>query len=612
VAVGLILAAFFLAPTVIRGYHFAIGADSPVYTWWARLAGHDGLSAVGSRPGVPALVLVVGGTLNLSTTEAVAAVGLVLPVAVGLAAAGLVLCATWSMSSAVLSGLFAGWYAANLANGYLASLAAAALFVAALAALVRRRTAAAAVLLGAAALCHFAFAALGAGILLATVAWDGWTRRRRGQSPLAGRHDRAALGALAGGAAIAGAGFLSLLAWGPGAIAGADTSKDAFLRRAGLSGRLHDLYRSRFAGSWVRYLPFVYVPLAAVGTAARWNDDGDGPGFALRTLVAWIALTGLGVVAALLTALLPAERFLSFAFSLPVLAALGVVWLWASGSRHAWTRVVAVVAVAAVAVGSVLAWRHAAQFFRDDEMAAAATAAGVVAALPAGTPVVFVVDGRDHPGLDVPRWANELRSAVPPDCIRDVHVVVGTAADFLAGRPTGAGDTLHDRLSALYLADLRRALAGSTTRPVAIVLRPMNEHGFAAAASIGRAAGPGVVVIGGATATSIPAAPLRPAPIWRTVLAAIEALSLVGIVGFGWTRALIARGPAALGLSLATGIAMLALAGIALDRLGVRLTGPVPVLLSVAVGAGGYALAFRRGRRGTTEDAPAERGVLQR
>ncbi len=613
VGVALILAAFFLAPSVIRGYHFAMGADAPVYTWWARLAGHDGLSAVGSRPGVPALALVVGGTLNLSTTEAVAAAGVVLPVAVGLAAAGLVACATWSNRAAVVAGLFAGWYSANLANGYLASLAAAALFVAALAAVVRRRPVAGAILVGGAALCHLAFAALGAGVLLTAVGWDAWSGRRARRSPVPGPHGRAALRALAGGAGIAGVGFLTLFAWGAGPIPGADTSKDAFLRRAGLTARLHALYRSRFAGNWVRYLLPLYVPLAAVGAVARWNDDDeDSPRFALTTLLAWSALTALGVVAALITGLLPAERFLSFAFAVPVLAALGVAWLWAAGSRRTWRRVVAGAAVAAVAAGSVLAWRHAAQFFRDDDMAAAAGAAGVVAALPPGTPVVFVVDEGGHAGLDVPRWANELRSAVPPDRIRDVHLFVGTVGDYLAGRAARTGDVLRDRLSERYLADLRRALAGSNVRPVAIVLRPMNQPGFAAARAIGRAAGPRVVVVRGPTRTAAAAAPLAPAPVWRIAVAALESLALIGFVGFGWTRALVTRGGGALGLCLATGIAMLSLAGIAVDRLGVRLSGPAPLLVSVAVGAGGYALALRGGARGAANDLPAERRVLQR
>jgi hypothetical protein len=612
VGVALILAAFFLAPSVIRGYHFAIGADAPVYTWWARLAGHDGLSAVGSRPGVPALALVVGGTLNMSTTEAVGAIGVVLPVAVGLAAAGLVMCATWSNPATVVAALFAGWYSANLANGYLASLAAAALFLAGLAAVVRRRPVAGAILLGAAALCHLAFAALGAGVLLTVVAWEAWSGRR-GQQPVLGPRGRAALGALAGGAGIAGVGFLALFASGAGPIPGADTSKDAFLRRAGLTDRLHELYRSRFAGNWVRYLLPVYVPLAAVGAVARWNDDDeDAPRFALRSMVAWIALTALGIVAALVTGLLPAERFLSFAFALPVLAALGVAWLWATARRHAWRRIVAGLAVAAVAIGSALAWRHAAQFFRDDDMAAAAGAARVIAALPTGTPVVFVVDEAGHAGLDVPRWANELRSAVPPDRIRDVHLFVGTPADYVAGRAARTGDAIRDRLSELYLADVRRALAGASVRPVAIVLRPMNEPGFAAAKAIGSPAGPGVVVIRGPAATATPAAPLTPAPIWRIVLAAFEALALIGLVGFGWTRGLVTRGPAALGLSLSMGIAALSLAGIAVDRLGVRLTGSAPLLISVAVGAGGYALWLGRGRRGVEDDVPAERRVLQR
>jgi len=277
VLVALALAAFYLAPVVIRGYHFAIGADAPVYTWWTRLAGHDGLSAIAARPGVPTLALMIGGTLNLSTTEAVEAIGVALPVATGLAACGLAVLAAAGASgtrlgaSWPLAGLFAGWYAANLANGYLASLAVAALFLAALAAVAARRPIPAAILLAAAALCHAAFAVQGGVVLLTGVAWHAWANRRAGdRDPFA----RTALGALAGGAAVAGVGFLTLIAWGPDPITNADTSKDAFLRRAGLTERLHALYRDRLGSNWKRSLPFLSAPLAAMGAVTERDTKG--------------------------------------------------------------------------------------------------------------------------------------------------------------------------------------------------------------------------------------------------------------------------------------------------------------------------------------------------
>ncbi|HEY2802796.1 MAG TPA: hypothetical protein VGJ67_02615, partial [Actinomycetota bacterium] len=49
ITLGLLL--FYL----VRGFRFPLGADAPVYLWWARLASVDRLSSVGTRPGVPAL-----------------------------------------------------------------------------------------------------------------------------------------------------------------------------------------------------------------------------------------------------------------------------------------------------------------------------------------------------------------------------------------------------------------------------------------------------------------------------------------------------------------------------------------------------------------------------
>ena len=39
---------------VAHGLRFPVGPDAPVYIWWMRAAGHDGLSLIGHRPGTPA------------------------------------------------------------------------------------------------------------------------------------------------------------------------------------------------------------------------------------------------------------------------------------------------------------------------------------------------------------------------------------------------------------------------------------------------------------------------------------------------------------------------------------------------------------------------------
>jgi hypothetical protein len=128
-----------------------------VYLWWTRLAGYEGLSAVGNRPGIPALALVLDGTLHLPLVATLAGLESVFGVAIGLGSAALVRGMERGRAAWVLAGILAGTFAVHLAAGYLANLAFAALFLAAAVTLgraERRATVAAAVLLGASGLAH--------------------------------------------------------------------------------------------------------------------------------------------------------------------------------------------------------------------------------------------------------------------------------------------------------------------------------------------------------------------------------------------------------------------------------------------------------------------------
>ena len=640
---GLLLLAFYVAPYVIRGYRFAVGADAPVYLWWARIAGRDGLSATGYRPGVPALALVVRGTLRFSPAQTVAAIGAAVAAALGLAAAALAgarsqdphanapearsATVTWA-----LAGLFAGLFAATLANGYMASLTAGVLCLGAMGSLVAGRrggTVLAAALLGAAGLTHVAFLLVGIAVLLVAGAWGAVVASPRGVGPAmaAGSEGRRILAAVVGGAVVAGAGLAATLGAGAGPIPDPDTSKDAFLRRVGLSGDLHDLYRSRLGSNWLRSLLPVHAPLAVYGALPeRGRPVGEpGGGLRRRILLAWLVVSALGIAFSLAAGFVPGERFLAFCFALPILGAAGVARLWRLGGRgsagpdgpgrgYRWARPVALLAVAAVVAGSALAWWHPAESIRGQDMAAAGTAARVAEALPPGTPLVFVVDVDEHPAIGIPRWGNELRGAMPSDRIRDVHLFVGGPADYLARRPTRTGDAIHDLLSTRYLQDLRAALRHATRPAVAFVLRPMNERGFDQVEAEGTRMGPGVIALGLHTLPGpggLPPVPdpARPTSPWLIALSAAAALALLWLVGFGWASAALRPGPTAtvtaIAAAPAAGLAALVLAGTLVDRLGVRLTGAVPVILSATVAGGGY-LAWRR------FGLDRERGVLER
>src|SRR5262245_3201966 len=62
----LLLLVVFLWPYVVDGYRFGVGPDVPVYLWWTRVGASEGLSAIGSRPGAPALAAALAGTLQLN------------------------------------------------------------------------------------------------------------------------------------------------------------------------------------------------------------------------------------------------------------------------------------------------------------------------------------------------------------------------------------------------------------------------------------------------------------------------------------------------------------------------------------------------------------------
>ena len=335
-----------------------MGPDAPVYLWWSRLAGVEGLSAIAYRPGAPALSLVLEGTLGLSVVQATAALEVAVGVAVGLAAAALVRRRT-SAGGWALAGLLAGTFAVHLAAGYVANLITAAAFLAAGALLddPRRRAAVlAAFVLAGGGLAHPQFLLLCLAILLVAAAL-AWRSDRR-------EAFRLAAAALGGGAVLG----IGLLAVRPGAPPlEVDTSKDAFLRRAGLTSELRSAYLDRFVHRWTRYVQWVSVPLAALGFTAPNGNAG-------RILRSWFVLTFVGVAFALVTGWLPADRFVTFGFAIPILAALGLVRVWHRLERR---RTLAVVVTSALTLamlaGSAIAWDRQEPFLSEDEVRALVT-----------------------------------------------------------------------------------------------------------------------------------------------------------------------------------------------------------------------------------------------
>jgi hypothetical protein len=580
-----ILLAVFLWPYAVDGYRFGVGPDVPVYLWWTRVGAAEGLSWIGSRPGAPALAAALAGTLNLNVAAVTAGLASALGVAVGAAAAALVRVA--GARSWWLAGLLAGVFAVHLVAGYLANLVLVVPFLVAAACLAcqRRRWGLAAMLLAGGGLAHLPFLLVGILILLgaAALAWVGGARDEARDTVLA---------ATAGGL-VAGAGVLATLA-GPGPI-DAPTSKDAYLRRAGLDRVLVDAYRERFRLRGARYVQWVAVPLAIPGA---WFEAS---GFLRRFLASWLVVTGVAVPLGWITGWFPPDRFVTFGFAVPIAAALGLSWLRSRlGSRRALGWVAVIVFAGWMVTGALLAWLRQEPFVSPPELAAATEAMDAAdrSSLP-GTPVVFVVDDRDATSTFLAaRVANITRAAGAPSRAADVYVFLGRVSDYLQGRPSHRGDPQFDAMSRQTLDDIPR---GSDPM-VLVVSRFYGGHDVAGQPVLTRLA-PGLFSSRDNNLTPMPTEPhdrLAAAPSSGPAIAAasIGVLIVLGVLGLGYAKSAFDDLVLVVATAPAFGTAGLTIAAVALDRLGLRLQSlGVAVGAAVLTGIGGLAVLLVQRQR---------------
>ena len=621
VGLAAVLLLFLLWPVVQHGFRFPLGPDAPVYLWWTRLAGHEGLSAVGSRPGVPALLLVLTGTTRLPLAAVTAAVEMAMGVAVGLGAVGVVrvmrasredaAAAASARESAVdrpawlLAGLLCGVFSVHLVAGYLANLAFAVAFLAAVAALAtgtRRGAIGAAVALGGGGISHPQFFLLGAAILVLAAA-PSLVRERETVPWRAGEFGRVAAAVL-GGAALVGAGLVSMLsAPRPPDV---DTSKDAFLRRLGLSGQLHQAYWDRFLDRWARYVEWASIPLAVLGLSSA-------TGFVGRVLRAWGLASVAGVVIALSTGWFPADRFVTFGYAVPILAALGLVRLVRSRSvRRPLAIGIGAVLVAAMVLGAGIAWGRQEPFISANEVHAATEAGRFLSGTPEGSTAAFVVVARGDSGaFELARAGNVIRAALPPERIRSLAVVAPCPQAGLgpssSPEPT---DALMDALASLSCRTIEDASRTGTLVP--LMLRPF--AGPDADAFEGTTIAPDVRLLAAANGgpspasnpVSLPMDPLIVPGPGTIVVASIIVLVLLWIAGYGWARAWVGAGTTGVALAPAFGVVVTTIAGVVLDRLGFKLEGSIASIVAFASAcACGYLAPLVLERR-VRADPPSE------
>jgi hypothetical protein len=621
-AAAVVLALYLLHP-LQAGHRLPIGPDGVVYPWLARAADAGGFGAgPGAGPGVPGLTLVLGGVLGTDALATVTLMGPLLAAAVGLAAAGLVETALGpKLDRALLAVVLTGAFTAYLAGGWLANVAMVAIFLSAVAALAIagrswRAVALASALLGASGLSHRVFFALGLVILVPVVLAripDALTARRAG-----GRWRDTSAGRMGAAVAIgAGLGAVGVSWLATGSRIPGDTSQDGFFRRLGMRAFLIDRYRERFWGDLSRTaVPVVTgVGLAVAGGGPAAQDPvgrarRGADRFLITLWLSWAAVTAGGVALLAITAWGPPNRLLQFAFFVPIGGAVGAAALLRRGAGHQAIAVVAVVAFVAV---SMIGWFRQSPAFTTGDLRAVDRAREAIDALPAGTPLVFVVDTQEAAAAyHTTRAGNVIRNAVPADRIEDVRLAVGRPEDVLAGRVSKTGDPEHDLIARAYLGEV-----GSLLPTAAVfVVRAFNEEGWTRTESFSPVAAGVVQLRPTAQADMAPRSAdgaldldgLGPAEL---VGMSVLALIVLGLLGAGWARWGLpdAGHRASAAVAPSSGIAVAVWATFVADRLGFGPGNGVALGLVVLVGAAGYLLAWSR-ERGPRRDGtgrPAER-----
>ena len=389
-----------------------------------------------------------------------------------------------------------------------------------------------------------------------------------------------------------GAGLLSMLFGAAGLTP--DTSRDGFLRRVGLGDVVRSAYVDRFVHRWTRYVQWVSLPLAGAGYLRARGTGG-------RILRAWLVVIVAGIPVGLLTGWFPADRLITFGYAVPILAAFGIVWLYArlsagrAGAR--WAAAVCGLALVLMAAGSFIAWHRQNPFITEEQTDQLEVVNRYAAAAPPHVPIVVRVDTGDETATFAAlQAANVIRASVPPDRIADVHIVVDPFTED--GSPP---DDERRLLSEVTTREARAAIADAGGR--ALLARVDAFFPFALTANVERPADGPIVVPGvraaglgfQATAAADPVDPLEPSSPARIVVASVAALALMWIVGYGWARTAV-DGTSAMALAPVFGLSALILAAVVADRVGVPLDGWVgPTAVSAVAGGGGYLLLFLLG-----------------
>jgi hypothetical protein len=601
------------------------GSDTPQHIWRSNVVAELGLGALpayegtaqalntnADRPGLPILLAILSSVTGSEPREQVYVLPAVAAAAIAMAAAALAGSLPWMPWWGVaLGGVAAGAsvQVALAANGYLDELLVLPLVAGAAGAALRASAGGPGRALGtlcllAAWLVHWQFAALFSGLLLvlALGCLTASIGERRGGRPLLETSSGRVVATAGSGALL---GFVALLVGASGGL-GPPTG----LVRGSVERHLADqvsLYR----------LP-ASAAAAGVGAVALTVERDPHARRAAWLLVPWAVLPAAAGVFYLIGRTVPVERSLSFAIVIPLLGVIGGVAVvrWLS-RRTAVAAAIAAIVVAIAVIGSVLlawaAWRTREPWSPDRKLAEFGALGRYLN--DADRPAVIVVDRPGgHGGASDEHFGTvpalrRIRAELPASQALRTTVYLGDPDRLVAGEPTLTGSPTFDRVSRETWRSVRPLLRRD---PVIVVLRSQFRGFHEEVRAHPDWAGPSwAAIVAGPpppAALERPRAPDAPTSSELIVHWAV-ALALITLAGIGW-GARLAGGSSAMRIAAApaVGIAVLVIAGLVAERLGVRTGGTGGIVVAVAVVLLGVAAAVT-GRPGALVDAPGERRV---
>jgi hypothetical protein len=327
------------------------------------------------------------------------------------------------------------------------------------------------------------------------------------------------------------------------------------------------------------------VPLAVAGSACLWwLRRSTLRRWGCLFLGCWVAVLAVGATAYWILdgRDVPLYRVAEFVLAVPILCAAAVVAAPRLAGDRRWLGVAigVAIAVASVAVSLRLAdaaWNDESSIMDPVISAEVAASVTYLHIVPADSPVIFVVSGNGFTASD-----RVIRAELPGELIARVRTFQGASGDLLAGRPPSFGqaediqrswegvkDLLHEDYVAIWLSSLNR---------------------LADAPAGARAIAPGVMVIRGPDPTAAQALSVSDGPSQGELIrAGVTTLTILLIVGLGWSTALVDAGwLARLGLAPAFGVAVLVLGGVIGARVGWSLVGAAGGVLFAALAMSGW------------------------